>query len=73
MTAEKTEIIGLTEFKRNMERWTKRVNEGGVSLLVCKRNRPWVCVVPAARKAKPVGDQASLAGGRRSGSGENEE
>lgn len=48
MTAEKTEIIGLTEFKRNMERWTRKANDEGVELVVCKRNRPWVRVLPAS-------------------------
>lgn len=47
---EVTRTVGLTFFKRNLEKVTRSVNESGKELVVMRRNAPWIKVVPLATR-----------------------
>lgn len=48
---EKTQTVGLTYFKRNLERVTRSMNQSGREIVVMRRNAPWVKVVPLATES----------------------
>lgn len=44
-------IMGITEAKRRFSAITDRANATGQSVLVMKRNAPWVLITPLAKGA----------------------